>query len=443
MRFGSGYAAVALAACSWGTWRFILLAAERRAPGLDARVESAIVMLVITLFAFADPCASRNAASAPRAVSRLGGRRVARRRRRDERHAPLRRVREDDRRDRRDDALPRADPRRDARAHRAPRARAARHVARRGRRSRRARALAPPLERRARAARSRRRGRGRGERGLLRVERARQQTPRGEVHADRAHGLPRRRRHPAALRARAYRPRSRSSRRPRRSSSWVAASAPARSAGSSSSGRSGAPARPMPRRSRSSSPSSRWGSPWFGTANGSLRRLGSVRQRSWRARRWSCDAARRCKRSDRGVNFRGTILLGGSMLRSAPLFVLVFCAACGSDVVELRRRHQRRGRRERVRRDQPALRRRGRRRNRRHGLQRRSPQRDRLERQRRHARARPIKVATRASASPRVRPRPRAREASAATTSSRRPRSITRTSRRASRSSSRTTGRRT
>jgi drug/metabolite transporter (DMT)-like permease len=50
---GAGYAAVMLAACSWGTWRFILLAAEQRAPGLDARVESAVVMLVITLFAFA------------------------------------------------------------------------------------------------------------------------------------------------------------------------------------------------------------------------------------------------------------------------------------------------------------------------------------------------------------------------------------------------------
>ena len=44
---------VAIAACSWGTWRFVLLAAEKLAPGLDARVEGAIVMLVITLFAFA------------------------------------------------------------------------------------------------------------------------------------------------------------------------------------------------------------------------------------------------------------------------------------------------------------------------------------------------------------------------------------------------------
>jgi drug/metabolite transporter (DMT)-like permease len=44
---------VAVAACSWGTWRFVLLAAEKLAPGLDARVEGAIVMLVITLFAFA------------------------------------------------------------------------------------------------------------------------------------------------------------------------------------------------------------------------------------------------------------------------------------------------------------------------------------------------------------------------------------------------------
>jgi drug/metabolite transporter (DMT)-like permease len=44
---------VAIAACSWGTWRFVLLAAERFAAGLDARVEGAIVMLVITIFAFA------------------------------------------------------------------------------------------------------------------------------------------------------------------------------------------------------------------------------------------------------------------------------------------------------------------------------------------------------------------------------------------------------
>jgi drug/metabolite transporter (DMT)-like permease len=43
---------VAIAACSWGTWRSILLAAERYAPHLDARVESAVVMLVITLFGF-------------------------------------------------------------------------------------------------------------------------------------------------------------------------------------------------------------------------------------------------------------------------------------------------------------------------------------------------------------------------------------------------------
>src|SRR4051812_29425864 len=44
---------VAVAACAWGTWRFVLLAAEKLAPGLDARVEGAIVMLVITIFAFA------------------------------------------------------------------------------------------------------------------------------------------------------------------------------------------------------------------------------------------------------------------------------------------------------------------------------------------------------------------------------------------------------
>ncbi len=47
------YAMVAVAACSWGTWRYVLLAAERRAPGLDARVESAVVMLVITIVGFA------------------------------------------------------------------------------------------------------------------------------------------------------------------------------------------------------------------------------------------------------------------------------------------------------------------------------------------------------------------------------------------------------
>ena len=49
----AGYVMVAVAACSWGTWRFVLLGAEHFAPTLDARVESAVVMLVITLFAFA------------------------------------------------------------------------------------------------------------------------------------------------------------------------------------------------------------------------------------------------------------------------------------------------------------------------------------------------------------------------------------------------------
>lgn len=44
---------VAIAACSWGTWRYLLRAAERAAPGLDARTESAVVMLVITVVAFA------------------------------------------------------------------------------------------------------------------------------------------------------------------------------------------------------------------------------------------------------------------------------------------------------------------------------------------------------------------------------------------------------
>ncbi len=43
------YLAVAIAACMWGTWRFILLFAERQVPGgIDARVESAIVMLIMT-----------------------------------------------------------------------------------------------------------------------------------------------------------------------------------------------------------------------------------------------------------------------------------------------------------------------------------------------------------------------------------------------------------
>jgi len=49
----AGYALVAIAACSWGTWRYVLLGAEHFAPRLDARAESAVVMLVITLFAFA------------------------------------------------------------------------------------------------------------------------------------------------------------------------------------------------------------------------------------------------------------------------------------------------------------------------------------------------------------------------------------------------------
>ena len=49
----AGYALVAIAACSWGTWRYILLAAEHFAPHLDARVESAVVMLVITVAGFA------------------------------------------------------------------------------------------------------------------------------------------------------------------------------------------------------------------------------------------------------------------------------------------------------------------------------------------------------------------------------------------------------
>ncbi len=61
---------VAIAACSWGTWRYILLAAERLAPGLDARVEGAVVMLVITLFAFAALAFDRRGARAraPRRV---------------------------------------------------------------------------------------------------------------------------------------------------------------------------------------------------------------------------------------------------------------------------------------------------------------------------------------------------------------------------------------
>ncbi len=45
---------IAIAACMWGTWRFVLLAAERLTPhGIDARVEAAVVMLVITVFGFA------------------------------------------------------------------------------------------------------------------------------------------------------------------------------------------------------------------------------------------------------------------------------------------------------------------------------------------------------------------------------------------------------
>ncbi len=48
------YLAVALAAFMWGTWRFVLLAAERQVPGgrLDAHVESTVVMLVVTVFGF-------------------------------------------------------------------------------------------------------------------------------------------------------------------------------------------------------------------------------------------------------------------------------------------------------------------------------------------------------------------------------------------------------
>ena len=58
---------VAIAACSWGTWRFVLLGAEHFAPGLDARVESAVVMLVITLFAFGCLAFEKRAPRASRA----------------------------------------------------------------------------------------------------------------------------------------------------------------------------------------------------------------------------------------------------------------------------------------------------------------------------------------------------------------------------------------
>src|SRR5437763_128702 len=64
---------VAVAACSWGTWRFVLLAAERFAPGLDARAEGAIVMLVITIAAFAVmPFEQRGARPARTARDRAG-----------------------------------------------------------------------------------------------------------------------------------------------------------------------------------------------------------------------------------------------------------------------------------------------------------------------------------------------------------------------------------
>ena len=63
----AGYALVAIAACSWGTWRYILLAAERFAPGLDARVESAVVMLVMTIFAFAALAFEKRRSTSPRA----------------------------------------------------------------------------------------------------------------------------------------------------------------------------------------------------------------------------------------------------------------------------------------------------------------------------------------------------------------------------------------
>ena len=57
LRPGAGwaYALIAFAACLWATWRFVVLAAERLAkpPGLDARVEAVVVMIVITLVGFA------------------------------------------------------------------------------------------------------------------------------------------------------------------------------------------------------------------------------------------------------------------------------------------------------------------------------------------------------------------------------------------------------
>ena len=47
-----GYAVVAVAACGWGTWGLIIRSADRFGP-LDASVDAAVVMVAITLGAFA------------------------------------------------------------------------------------------------------------------------------------------------------------------------------------------------------------------------------------------------------------------------------------------------------------------------------------------------------------------------------------------------------
>lgn len=61
----AAYGMVAAAACSWGTWRYFLLAAERLAPGLDARVESAVVMLGMTVVTFGVLAAAPSLRTAP------------------------------------------------------------------------------------------------------------------------------------------------------------------------------------------------------------------------------------------------------------------------------------------------------------------------------------------------------------------------------------------
>ena len=66
-----GYAVIAAAACSWGTWGLVIRGADCAGP-LDARLDSALVMVVITLVAFALLALER--ARGPRARQRPGPR---------------------------------------------------------------------------------------------------------------------------------------------------------------------------------------------------------------------------------------------------------------------------------------------------------------------------------------------------------------------------------